>query len=157
MIVVNPDEILWRQHRRQSARKHPIDAQIAEEIIPRKLDERAAKMEQGPEYAIGVVDIIFVKILAGEIKGRKSQSPIGDDTGLGLRRVLNLAAPAEPDAPTLLQSGPYRDCQSSRVGSCAGGLVYSIGNHHQSPVRRVPTDGYRVCQPWFSGCVDPTG
>ena len=45
MVVMDPDEILRRQHRRQSARKHPIDAQIAGEIAPRKLNQRAAKMK----------------------------------------------------------------------------------------------------------------
>ena len=45
MVVVDPDEILRRQHRSQGARKHPIDAQIACEIAPGKLNQRAAKMK----------------------------------------------------------------------------------------------------------------
>ena len=70
MIVVNPDDILWQQHRSQGARKHPVDAQIAGEITSRELDERAAAMEQRPEHAVGVPDIVFVEILPREIDGR---------------------------------------------------------------------------------------
>ncbi len=70
-------------------------------------------MEQRPEHAVGVADIIFVKILPREIDGRKGQLPVGGDIGLGMYRFLNLAAPTEPDAAALLQRGPYCDCQSS--------------------------------------------
>ena len=70
MIVVDPDEVLRQQHRRQGARKHSVDAQISGEITPRELDERAAAMEQRPEHAVGVPDIVFVEILPREIDGR---------------------------------------------------------------------------------------
>src|SRR6201993_5488538 len=114
-------------------------------------------MEQRPEHAVGVADIIFVIILPREINGGKGQLPGGGDTGLGTSRFLNLAAPTEPDAAALLQSGPYRNCQSSRVGLCGDGRRYSIGNHHQSPVPGACPEEYRVCQSWISGCVGPTG
>ena len=70
MIIVNPDEVLRQQHRRQGPRKHPVHTQVTGEITSRELDKRAAKMEQRPEHAVGVPDIVFVEILPREIDGR---------------------------------------------------------------------------------------
>ena len=49
-------------------------------------------MEQRPEHAIGVADVILVEILPREIECRKGQVAISDDSGLGLRRVLETVA-----------------------------------------------------------------
>ena len=70
---------------------------------------------------------------------------------LGPAIVLDLAAPTEPDAAALLQSGPYCDGQSSRIGLGGGGRRYSIGNHNQSPVGACRREDTGFALFWESG------
>src|SRR5215469_1370609 len=108
MVVMDPYEILCRQHWCQSSRKHLIDTQIAGEIAPRELDKFAPVMEQRPKNAIGVTDIIFIVIPTREVERCEGEEAIDRDPRFIGRLLCDRSTPAEPNAAALLQSGAYR-------------------------------------------------
>ena len=85
VIVVDPDQVLAGQHRRQRTGKASIYPQIAGKITPRIFDQRAAKVEQRPQHAIGKAKVVFLKIAARQIEGGVSERAARDQFGFAAR------------------------------------------------------------------------
>src|SRR5262249_35089792 len=113
MVVMDPYEILCRQHWRQLLRKHLIDAQIAGEIAPRELEKGAAKKKERKKRGMGETKKILIKTATGGAGVGQGGGPIAGDPGLTRRLLSTPPPPAKQNTATLLQSGAYRDGKSS--------------------------------------------
>src|SRR5215471_14607085 len=62
-------------------------------------------MKQRPQHAIGITNIVFVEILAGQVESGKGEGTVEGDFGHDGGLVDNLSAPPKPDPAALLQRG----------------------------------------------------
>ena len=113
VIVVDPDEIVRPQHRRQGAGEGAVDPQIAGEAAPRIADQRRPVMKQRPQHPVGVADVVFVVIAPRQIERRGGDRPVADQLGRLARPLADRAAEAEPQPAGALQCGADRDREAA--------------------------------------------
>ncbi len=138
MVVMDPDEIVFLDQRRDACGKAFVDPLIALAGLAFVLSQVEAEMEQRPQRGIGIAVVILVDIAVREVDRR------GGDAVVALRGYFALvllalrARPAEPDALVIAQRRVQRagkPALRTRGAACLG---------HRDPVRDDDEFAYRT-------------
>ena len=139
VIIVDPDEIVFFDQRRDRFGEGFVDALVPLAGLAFVFGQVQPVMEQRPQSRIGVAVVIFVDIALRKVdrRGRHAIMGLGIYPAAGTLFAF-LPRPAEPDAAMLAQRGIERPCQPALCPGSAAGLG------HCDTVRNDDEFGYRT-------------
>ena len=114
VVIVNPNDVVFAHERAQLVGKQPVHTQIPCRVGARIFLQIDAVVQNWPQHAIGQTVVILLKILGRKIHQRIRDLIHLDRSHFGIRLIVSLAAPAEPETISVLQDGLYRDRQAAR-------------------------------------------
>ncbi len=131
MVVVDPDQIVRLQERRQRVGEFRVDPLIALHIGGPEIGEIQPVVEDRPQHAVGEAEIVFLVILPRERQRHRRHPALGMSGRRDARPFLDhLAVPAEPDAAAFCQRVRQRHGEAAALGRL-GGVRHPVGDHHQ--------------------------
>ncbi len=132
MIIMHPNQIVRPNHRPEHLREIFVDRDIALELGAMKFDQPELVMQQRPQRAVGVTQIIFLIIRPAEIDRGESDVAAPRNLGGVGPGFGGLARPAEPD--TAFRPQRLADCRLEAAGAqgAGAGRPDPVGNRDQS-------------------------
>src|SRR5579863_2196098 len=112
MVVVDPNQIVFPDDLLELSREVLVDPEVATQIAAREFRKVEPIVQDGPKHAIGKAIVVFLKVVACEIRNDILDVVVLDGSGLP-RACGDFAAPAQPDAAILLQRWPQGDLKSA--------------------------------------------
>src|SRR3546814_7301865 len=73
VIVVDPDEVVFSQQRRQSFREAPVDGPVGLSIAMPELDQVGPIVKDRPQAAVGVAEIAVLMLPRSQIERHRSE------------------------------------------------------------------------------------
>ena len=126
MIILYPNQIIRLDQRREHGSEAAVDREISLRGVAAIFDQPQPEMEERPKRGIRIAGVI--EFVLGR---RESCQCIGDiaareGTRLGRHRLLDLAAPSEPQAAIRLQRLAYRNGESAGTSLTPSGKRHTI-------------------------------
>ena len=132
VIVVHPDQVVGLDQRRQHARQIFVDRDIALELLAMKFDQAELVMQQRPQRAIGIAQVVILIVRRVQIDRGEGDIALLEDRRLFRPGFADLARPAEPDAAVGFQGFAQRRFQSAGPPRTGGGDADTIRDGDQS-------------------------
>src|SRR3546814_2736287 len=137
VIVLDPDEVVFAQQRRQSVREAPVDGPVGLSIAMPELDQVGPIVKDRPQAAVGVAEIAVLMLPRSQIERHEVNilSPsIPGGAAIGVS--TNLTAPSEPKAASHAEDLVQCDGQAPGLPVLVR-VRHAVGTDDQTRGRRV--------------------
>src|SRR6516164_2918325 len=131
VVVMGPDQIIVLDDLFKLGREVIIDLEISTEISACELGEVQSIMQDWPQHSIGKAPVIFVKTLLRKVGDHISDVPVSDEARFGLAHRCDLAAPAKPDAPGVIEHRPQRYFESASARGTVARNRHAVRNDYE--------------------------
>jgi hypothetical protein len=116
MVVVDPDQVIPPQGLEEQPAEAAVHARIGLPVRVSEPGQVDAVVEDGPERAIGVAQVVALVLGLGEVSEGELDIVLGDHANPARLALRRLARPPEPQAAAALGQGvPEGDGQTARA------------------------------------------
>ena len=129
VVVVDPDDVVRAQPRRQLVGEQRVDPAVALAGGAVVVDQVQAEVQQRPQRAVGEPVVVRVQVRAVEVHGDVADVAVDLFVHLAAGLAHALAAPAEPQPAAFAQRPLQRHRQAA--GAVLAGDRHPVGHHHQ--------------------------